>query len=86
MSLWGRTPLHSPRTRSLLRYATVAGLLTLAAGALLLDSTSGCDPGRAVAARSKAPEAVATSAASAPHARGAPRASGALPATDYGWT
>lgn len=82
MSLWGRTSLRSPRTRSLLRYATVAGLLTLAAGALLLDPTSGCDPGRAVTARSTVPDAVPASTTSAPRAKDAPRAGGALPATD----
>lgn len=82
MSLWGRTPLRSPQTRSLLRYAAVAGLLTLAAGALLLDPTSGCDRGRAATARSKVPDAVPAGTASAPRAKDAPRASGALPAMD----
>ncbi len=79
MSLWGRTSLRSPRTRSLLRHTTVAGLLTLAAGALLLDPTSGCDPGRAATTRAKVPDAVPASPASAPQAR---RTSGALPTTD----
>lgn len=79
MSLWGRTSLHLPRTRSLLRYATVAGLLALAAGSLLLDPASGCDPGRAVPARPRAPDAVPASTAAAPQA---PRATGALPAAD----
>ncbi len=79
MALWGRPPLRSPRTRSLLRYATVAALLTLAAGSLILDPSSGCDPGRAVTARPKVPDAVPVSTASAPEA---PRTGGALPATD----
>jgi hypothetical protein len=57
----------------------IAGLLTLAAGSLLLDPSSECDPGRAVAARSKVPDAVPAGTASP---RGAPRVSGALPARD----